>query len=110
MQARYETRYHAAERLPILHEGHVLIHISSFNQTNSLALQLAELEHLASQSKDRVIHFGQARFEQFAGGRRRPYALIFFLAAKHLLDKPQLQLGKLRREFGLVSAQVAPCF
>ena len=73
---------------------------------NKLLLQLAELEHLAGQTKDHVIHLGPATFDRFASGRRRPYTLIFFLTAHHLLDKPQLQLGKLRREFGLLSAQV----
>ena len=73
-------------------------------------MQLAELEHLARQTKDHVIQLNNAAFDHFAGGKRRPYALIIFLTARHLVDKPQLQLGKLRREFGLLSAQVTTCW
>ncbi|KAK9826559.1 hypothetical protein WJX74_002791 [Apatococcus lobatus] len=69
--------------------------------------RLAELEHLASQTKDHVIQLNTAAFDRFAGGKRRPYALVIFLTARHLVDKPQLQLGKLRREFGLLSSQAA---
>lgn len=42
-------------------------------------------------------------FDDYVSGKRRPYALIIFCTAAHLLDKQQLNLRGLRKEFGLLA-------
>lgn len=68
---------------------------------------LAELRSLRASSPDGVISVSTVSdFERlFGAGERkgRPYGLVVFCTARHLLDKPQLGLRKMRREFGVVA-------
>ncbi len=66
-------------------------------------LQRQELEALVRQASDGVIHFTPQMFDDYVTGKRRPYAMIMFCTAAHLLDKPQLNLRGLRKEFGLLA-------
>lgn len=66
--------------------------------------QLQELEHLFRSSSDGVVHLTPSLFDQYAVGKRRPYTLIVFLTASHLLDKQALNLRGLRKEFGMLGA------
>lgn len=67
------------------------------------AALLGELEALQAGARDRVVHLNEASFARYASGARRPYHLVVFLTASHLLDKPQLGLRELRAEFGLLA-------
>ncbi|KAK9816628.1 hypothetical protein WJX72_003054 [[Myrmecia] bisecta] len=62
-----------------------------------------ELQHLQEAAKDGVIQFDDQLFSNYAGGRNRPYSLVFFLTAAHLLNKPNLHLRDLRAEFGFMA-------
>ena len=69
---------------------------------------LDELRALRASSSDGVVSIGSVpAFERFTeGGDRgggRKHGLVVFCTAKHLLDKPQLGLRKMRREFGTVA-------
>ena len=79
----------------------------SESQTVPTALQdaalLGELDALQAGARDRVVHLNEASFARYASGARRPYHLVVFLTASHLLDKPQLGLRELRAEFGLLA-------
>ena len=79
----------------------------SESQTNTVPMQdaalLGELEALQAGARDRVVHLNEASFARYASGARRPYNLVIFLTASHLLDKPQLGLRELRAEFGLLA-------
>ena len=50
-----------------------------------------------------MIQLNSASFDKYASGKRRPYTLVIFLGAKHLLDKPNLHLRELREEFGYMA-------
>lgn len=50
-----------------------------------------------------MIQLNPASFDKYASGKRRPYTLVVFLGAKHLLDKPNLHLKELRDEFGYMA-------
>ena len=50
-----------------------------------------------------MVHLDEAGFARYASGARRPYHLVVFLTASHLLDKTQLGLRELRQEFGLLA-------
>lgn len=65
---------------------------------------LSELKHLrdTSGTKDGVIHFNDDMLTRF-GGKSRTYSLVVFLTANQVMDNPQLQMQKLRTEFGLAS-------
>lgn len=69
-------------------------------------MQRQELEALVRQASDGVIHFTPQMFDDYMTGKRRPYAMIMFCTATHLLDKPQLNLRGLRKEFGLLATEV----
>ena len=62
-----------------------------------------ELEEMARSSPDGVVHLNTELFDKFVVGKRRPYAIILFMTASHLLDKASLDLRGLRKEFGLLS-------
>ena len=67
---------------------------------------LAELRSLRASSPDGVVSIPSVdAFERFTEGARggRGHGLVVFCTAKHLLDKPQLGLRKMRREFGTVA-------
>ena len=64
---------------------------------------LGELEGMAAAARDNVVHLDEASFARYASGARRPYHLVVFLTASHLLDKTQLGLRELRQEFGLLA-------
>ena len=66
-------------------------------------VQRQELEALVLQASDGVIHFTPQMFDDYVTVKRRPYAMIIFCTAAHLLDKPQLNLRGLRKEFGLLA-------
>ncbi len=69
-------------------------------------LQREELEALSLKASDGVIHFTPQMFDDYVTGKRRPYALIVFCTASHLLDKQQLNLRGLRKEFGLLATVI----
>ena len=52
---------------------------------------------------DGVIQLDSAAFDKYVGGRTRPYTVIVFSSAEHLMDKPGLGLRQLRKEFGYTS-------
>lgn len=58
---------------------------------------------MSRSSSDGVIHLTPGLFDQYAIGKRRPYTLIIFLTASHLMDKQALNLRGLRKEFGLLT-------
>lgn len=58
---------------------------------------------MAAAARDNVVHLDEAGFARYASGARRPYHLVVFLTASHLLDKTQLGLRELRQEFGLLA-------
>ena len=60
-------------------------------------------------SPDGVVHLNTELFDKFVVGKRRPYAIILFMTASHLLDKASLDLRGLRKEFGLLSKACAAC-
>eukprot|EP00884_Botryococcus_braunii_P008484 jgi/Botrbrau1/17637/Bobra.0166s0068.1 len=62
-----------------------------------------ELIAAQAAAKDGVLHWDVGQFNKYAIGKKRPYTLIFFFTAKHLLNKPNLGLKKLRSEFGYLS-------
>lgn len=66
-----------------------------------------ELEEMARTSPDGVVHLNTEQFDKFVVGKRRPYAIILFMTASHLLDKASLDLRGLRKEFGLLSKACA---
>ncbi len=62
-----------------------------------------ELEELMRASPDGVIHLSTELFDRYLLGKRRPYSVILFMTAAHLLDKQQLDLRGQRKEFGLLA-------
>jgi oligosaccharyltransferase complex subunit gamma len=50
-----------------------------------------------------VIRLTPAQFDEFLTGKKRPYHFVFSLTADHLLDRPQLQLRELRKNFGYLA-------
>ena len=62
---------------------------------------------MARTSPDGVVHLNTEQFDKFVVGKRRPYAIILFMTASHLLDKASLDLRGLRKEFGLLSKACA---
>ena len=67
------------------------------------SLQVKELLAAQQRAKDGVIHFTPATFSKHVTGKQRPFAVFLFLTANHLLDKPQLGLGPMRKEFGYLA-------
>ena len=61
---------------------------------------LAELRRLRKASPDGVVQLDAARFDRLASGLARPYSLVIFLTANHMLNKPGLGLKGMRKEFG----------
>eukprot|EP01024_Parvocaulis_polyphysoides_P011526 TRINITY_DN14045_c0_g1_i4.p1 TRINITY_DN14045_c0_g1~~TRINITY_DN14045_c0_g1_i4.p1 ORF type:complete len:334 (-),score=27.91 TRINITY_DN14045_c0_g1_i4:91-1092(-) len=72
-------------------------------QCGSADPAVSELQKLRKQSRDDVIHFDESMFERLALNPNRKYTLIVFMTAAHLLDKSNLQLRKVRKEFGLAA-------
>jgi hypothetical protein len=72
------------------------------------AALLSELDGLQRAARDGVVHLTEASFARFADGPRRPYHLVVFLTASHLLDKTALGLRELRYEFGLLAKARPP--
>lgn len=70
------------------------------------ASALQELVAAQAASKDGVLNWDVAEFNKYVTGKKRPYSLIIFFTAKHLLNKPNLGLKKLRKEFGYLSKAV----
>ena len=68
--------------------------------TAPFLLQVAELLKLQQCSPDGVIKMDTAEWNKHVGGRSRPFSLVVFSSAAHLLDKPNLRLRELRAEFG----------
>lgn len=66
-------------------------------------MQGAELLRLQQKSSDGVIFLNGPDFHKYVGGRSRPYSVIVFSNAEHLLEKPQLHLRDLRSEFGYMA-------
>jgi oligosaccharyltransferase complex subunit gamma len=71
---------------------------------------LQELKAAQAAAKDGVLHWDVQQFNKYAIGKKRPYTLIFFFTAKHLLNKPNLGLKKLRTEFGYLSKALVQKF
>lgn len=71
--------------------------------TTSTDERVLELSHLQGTSADGVIELDSESFDKFTSGSRRPYQLIVFLGAKHLMDKPKLHLRELRQDYGLTA-------
>jgi len=69
---------------------------------------LGDLDALQRAARDGVVHLTEASFARFADGPRRPYHLVVFLTASHLLDKTALGLRELRHEFGLLAKARGP--
>lgn len=65
--------------------------------------QVAELLQLQKRSPDGVITLDNAAWNKYIAGRSRPYSLVVFSSATHLLDKPNLRLRDLRAEFGYMA-------
>lgn len=65
-----------------------------------MPLQVAELLRLQKRSSDGVITLDTAAWNKYVSGRSRPFSLVVFSSATHLLDKPNLRLRELRAEFG----------
>ena len=61
---------------------------------------MAELIKLQQKASDGVVFLDGPAFTRLVGGRSRPYSVVVFSNAYHLLDKPQLRLRELRAEFG----------
>lgn len=68
--------------------------------------RLAQLTRLRAASPDGVITLTSSLFDDLAAGPSRPYTLAVFCTARHLLDKPNLGLRKMRREWGTLSKTV----
>lgn len=62
-----------------------------------------DLLKLQRKSPDGVVFLDGPAFQKYLGGRSRPYAVIVFANAVHLLQKPQLRLADLRTEFGYLA-------
>jgi hypothetical protein len=62
-----------------------------------------ELLKAQGASKDGVLHWDVNQFNKYAIGKKRPYSVMFFFTAKHLLSKSNLGLKKLRVEFGYLA-------
>lgn len=62
--------------------------------------QVAELIKLQQKASDGVVLLDGPAFARLVGGRSRPYSVVVFSNAYHLLDRPQLRLRELRAEFG----------
>ena len=67
-----------------------------------------ELEELMRTSPEGVIHLSTDLFDRYLLGKRRPYSVILFMTASHLLDKQQLDLRGQRKEFGLLAKVRSP--
>ena len=65
--------------------------------------QTEELRDRMLDSKDGVISFDNDDFSTYVEAEERPYALIIMATARHLMDKQQLGLRVLRKNFGLVA-------
>lgn len=65
--------------------------------------KVAELLQLQKRSPDGVIALDNAAWNKYIAGRSRPYSLVVFSSATHLLDKPNLRLRDLRAEFGYMA-------
>jgi len=64
---------------------------------------VAELLQLQKRSSDGVIRMDSATWNKYVSGRTRPYSVVVFSSALHLLDKPNLRLRELRSEFGYMA-------
>ena len=76
--------------------------LSPGSDVQSESYQL-ELEELQRSSPDGVIHLSTELFDRYLVGKRRPYSMILFMTASHLLDKQNLDLRGQRKEFGLLA-------
>ncbi len=50
-----------------------------------------------------MISLTSVDFSSLVDARDRPYNFVFLLTANYLMDKPQLQLRKLRKNFGVAA-------
>ena len=66
-------------------------------------VQAFDLSRLQQSTADGVVELDVDAFDKFTSGRRRPYQLVVFLGANHLLDNPKLHLRELREDFGYVA-------
>ena len=68
-----------------------------------LLLQVQQLLKRQDSSPTGVIRLTPGQFDEFLTGKKRPYHFVFSLTADHLLDRPQLQLRELRKDFGYLA-------
>lgn len=61
--------------------------------------RVARLQELEAKSKNGLITFDEALFNELALSEDRPYHLIVFGSAARLMDHPKVQLAKLKQEF-----------
>ena len=64
---------------------------------------MQELLQRQRRSPDGVISLTSLDFSSLVDVRNRPYNFVFLLTANYLMDKPQLQLRKLRKNFGIAA-------
>jgi hypothetical protein len=83
-------------RLPRPHEPH-----------DQKPPQIVRLKELEAASKDKLITFDEALFNEFALSADRPYHLVLFGSAHKFMESPKLMLNKLKEEFIYV-AKVRP--
>jgi OST3 / OST6 family, transporter family len=74
--------------------------LANRSMTRPSPLQVAELLKLQHRSPDGVIQMDTAAWNKHVSGRSRPFSMVVFSSAMHLLDKPNLRLRELRAEFG----------
>ena len=90
-------RFHPCTGVSVVHTDRPL------NIECCVTLQITKMIQLQRAASDGVIELDIEKFDQLVVGKTRPYSLMFFLAADHLQDKPNLRLRELREEFGLVA-------
>lgn len=61
--------------------------------------RVTQLLKLEAASRNGLIRFDEALFDELALSPDRPYHLIFFGSAKRFMDSPKVQLAKLKKEF-----------
>lgn len=75
----------------------------SFLGADAADAKAAELIELQKNAPNGVVHLDVNGFNKYVTGRKRSYTMIIFLTASHLLDKENLNLRAIRKEFGYLA-------